>query len=67
MNYIKNNKKENLKYIIFIIMLEIQIILQKNLQSVDVAIIGKWKGNINGGFRWKLIRDWPWQDFVKML
>ena len=31
------------------------------------VIIGKWKNGINGGSRWKLIRDWSHQHFVKIL
>ena len=30
-------------------------------------IIGKWKNDINGGTKWKPIRNWPHQYFVKML
>ena len=30
-------------------------------------VIDKWKGNNNGGLRWKLIIDWPHQYFVKIL
>ena len=30
-------------------------------------IISKWKNDINGGSRWKLIRDWPHQHFINGL
>ena len=30
-------------------------------------IIGKWKYDINDGPRWKPIKSWPHQHFVKML
>ena len=49
-------------------MLEIQIILQKFLQTADlVSNYYKWKSDINGGPKWKLIKDWLHQHFVKML
>ena len=31
------------------------------------VIIGKEKSDFNDGLRWKLIRGWPYQYFVKML
>ena len=27
-------------------------------------IIGKWKSDINGGLRWKIIKGWPHQHFI---
>ena len=49
-------------------MLDIQTILQKfNKLLMWWVISGKWKGDINSGFRWKPITDWPHQHFVKIL
>ena len=50
-------------------MLEIQTILQKNIYKLLMrwVIIGKWKNDIIGGPKWKLIRGWSHQYFVKML
>ena len=31
------------------------------------VIIGKWKSDINDGSRWKPIRDWLQQYFIKIL
>ena len=31
------------------------------------VFIGKWNSDTNGGTKWKLIRGWPHQQFVKML
>ena len=31
------------------------------------VIIDKWKGDINGEFRWKLIINWLDQHFIKLL
>ena len=48
------------------IMLEIQIFLQ-NILLIWWVITGKWKSDINGKPRWKPIRDWLYQNFVKIL
>ena len=50
---------------------EKQTILQKNLQIADM-VTSEWllvnkKNDINGGPRWKPIRNWPHQHFVKIL
>ena len=29
------------------------------------VIIDKWKNDINGGSRWKLVRNWLQQQFIK--
>ena len=56
------------KGIVLRIMLGIQTILQKNYKLLMWwMIIGKWKSDINDGSRWKPIRGWSHQHFVKML
>ena len=48
-------------------MLEIQIILQNFLQTVNVMSDYWWKSDINNVPKWKPIRDLPHQHFVKIL
>ena len=37
----------------------------KILQTTNVVSdIGKWKSDINGGLRWKIIKGWPHQHFI---
>ena len=44
---------------------KIQTVSWKNLQTVDM--VSEYWNDINGELRWKLIRGWPYQHFIKIL